>query len=175
MMQRLMILLWLAAGVGCTPIPTYTGCLIHKLDWTFGPDSEQPYVDVCYAELPYQALDQFYYFVPIDGAHPSSGLALDANRDGISDNGRRMSNGNIRWGGNSCQQYAMRVAQKGCESLGDNKRSGGCDYIAIRLQAKPKHPGTTLDLTPVWHVRMPDGSERNITGKTLGTGYDECP
>lgn len=173
-MRRLTFFLLLAISAGCTPIPTYRGCQPHTLAWTFGPSGDAPYLDVCYAELPSADLDEYFYFAPIDGAHPGTGQPLDSNRDGISENGRRL-NGKIRWGGNGCQQYARRIAQKGCQSLGNNKRSGGCDYIAIRLQAKSGHDGTVLDLTPLWHVRMPDGSEQDIPASTLGTGYDQCP
>jgi hypothetical protein len=174
-MRYLSIVLLAMLGGGCTPIPTYTGCLPHKLAWTFGPSGDEPYLDVCYVELPYKQLDENFYFVPIDGSHPSTGLPLDGNRDGISDDGRRMSNGQIRWGGGGCREYAMRVTQKGCQGLGDNKQSGGCYYIAVNLQAKQNHAGATVDLTPLWHVRLANGSEQKIPGRTLGSSYQKCP
>jgi hypothetical protein len=171
-------LYWLFASAalglsGCATLD-YEGCASHRLAWTFGPTGDASYIDVCYVELNSEEIDKHYVLVPIIGATPDTGQPIDSNADGISGNGRRVQGNKIRWGGNDCKQYVRRITQKGCMETGNQNRTAGCDWIAIHLQAKPKKDGTSLELTPVWRVRLPNGRIEDWNGKTLRTGYGSC-
>ena len=159
-----------------SPSADYVGCQAHVLQWAFGPSEDQAYIDVCYTQLNIAELSRYYSFVPIQGSNPDTRQVIDANRDGIADgirrNGRIHGN-NIYWG-DRCAVSALRVLQKGCRNLGNRSRTGGCDWIAIHIKAKPGVRNHKVELTPIWHVRLPDGSERDIEAKTMSTGFKQC-
>ncbi len=159
-------LIFLLGGCATVP-PGYRGCATHIIDWTFGPTGDLAYVDVCYAQIPAVELLEHYNFVP-------TREFPDADKNGISDNGRVVDQV-IHWGGNNCQTYARRIVQKGCGNLGNNQRQGGCHYLGLHLQAKTGHEDVALALTPLWHIRLPDGTEMDVKGKTQSTGFEQCP
>lgn len=170
----------LNAGCATQPSATgYVGCESHQLLWTIGPRAEEPFLDICNANLLTTELDENYIFLPIDGVNPDTKQAVDSNRDGISDPGRRFVDKKdqpwIRWGADNCKGRVQRITQKGCQGVGAEKRTLGCAWVSIQIQAKPKRPATHLQPHPVWLVRLPDGTEQYVPGDTLSTGFNQCP
>jgi hypothetical protein len=160
------------------PRADYEGCESHMFMWTFGPEPGHAYVDACYVQLDISELQKYYNFVPIAGTNPDTRQAIDANRDGIGDGIRRnarIHNNRIYWG-DRCAISALRIQQQGCTNLGDNQRSGGCDWISIQIKAKPGVSGRKVELTPIWHLRRADGSEENFAARTFvtATGGQQC-
>jgi hypothetical protein len=152
----------------------HEGCGSRTLTWTYGPKKDVPYVDVCYSELNIENLEQSFKLIPITGIKQETGEIIDNNNDGISGNGKRISTDIIHWGGNSCQKSVRRISQKGCQSNGNNSRTVGCEWVAIRFTNKPNIQEDFVSLTPIWHIRMPDGKEMDIEGKTLTTRFSNC-
>lgn len=179
-MQRLLLLCLLPVLLSaCASGPAnmaYEGCEAHILKWTYGPDEGTPYLDMCYTSLDISELKKYYVFQPIPGNNADTGQVIDANRDGISDGIRRNARvvGDKIWWGAVCQQSALRVQQQGCTQLGNSLRTAGCDWVAIHIQAKPGVKDQYVELSPVWHVRLPDGKEENHQARTLTTGFKEC-
>jgi len=172
-LRFLLLVLWLS---GCAAMPSnldYQGCEPIKLSWTFGPEPGEEYIDVCYTDLDAELIRQAYHLVAIPGLNPDTNLTMDHNRDGISGNGI-WRNGQIHWGGDACQQYALRVRQKGCQQIGQQNRSYGCDAIAIQIKPNPGIKTAYGKLQPVWHVRLPDGSEEKRQGKAFEVGFSGC-
>jgi hypothetical protein len=179
-MRQLLILASTLALSGCSLFgirADYVGCDAHTFQWTYGPTGNIPFLDACYVQLDISELQKYYYFVPIEGTNPDTGQIIDANRDGIGDGIRRnarIHNQRIYWG-DRCALSALRIQQKNCENLGDSRRTGGCDWISLQIKAKPGVKNRKVSLTPIWRVRLPDGSERDITVKTMSTGVKSCP
>jgi hypothetical protein len=178
-MRKLLLLSAAVTLSGCSLFGVnadYVGCDTHTLQWTFGPSENQPFIDACYAQLDISELQKYYQFVPIEGSNPDTGQVIDANRDGIGDGIRRNArvyNQRIFWG-DRCALSALRIQQKGCLSLGNSDRTGGCDWMSIQIRAKPGVKYRKVELTPIWRVRLPDGSERDLPAKTLSTGVKTC-
>lgn len=162
---------------GCAMMPAeldYEGCDDILISWALGPDPDEAFLDVCYADLDAELIRQAYQLVPIPGVNPDTRLVNDHNRDGISGNGA-WNQGNIHWGGQSCQQYARRIRQKECAKIGASGRSYGCDWIALQVRPRPGIQSAQGKLQPVWRVRRPDGVEELRHAKDAKTiGFANC-
>lgn len=178
-MRRISLLLVLGLALSaCASAPEkvdYVGCGPRTLFWAFGPKAEQPFLDVCQTELDISEAIQYFNFVPITGINQDTGQAIDANHDGVSSDGNYRS-GVLHWGGDSCRQYARRIVQKQCEQLGSASRTGGCEWIAIQVT-----PKTNIDVkeayvtfSPVAHVRLNTGEEKDNYLRPLTTGFKNC-
>ncbi len=177
-MQKFIVLLLVGFIAGCSSTPQkvdYEGCAPHTLFWALGPKSGQAFLDVCYVDLDMSKANQYFNYVPIQGMNQDTQQPMDNNQDGISGNGRLLSNGKIHWGGASCQQYARRIVQQGCDRLGNTVRTGGCEWIAVQLTPKQGVTQGYESFTPVARVRLPDGSEAYDYSRTFTTGFANCP
>ncbi|MEM7018264.1 MAG: hypothetical protein AAF512_13095 [Pseudomonadota bacterium] len=176
MKHTLIISAMCALLVGCSGSRIdYEGCGGRLLQWTYGPDSEQ-FLDVCYVDLNITAMDKVFVTAGTEHKNPDTGRPVDMNKDGISDTGPlgpgRKYRDRIRWGGNSCQQFARRVSQKGCQSIGNNQQTAGCDWIAINIEPRPGVESGYVSLTPMWRVRLPNGQEQTVAARTFTTGFN---
>jgi hypothetical protein len=161
--------------IGCANVPENAnyGCGARTLSWAFGPSQQLPYIDVCWAELEGKDLVQAFDFVAISGLNPDTNIPIDPDKNGVSGDGQWQNN-KIHWGGQGCQQYARRIAQKGCAQFGNSNRSAGCEWIAVQLQPKRNIKQAYVSLTPIWHVRLPDGQETDLPGSTLVPAFKDC-
>lgn len=180
MNKTLFLILMMALLGACSVAPEkvdYVGCGARTLFWAVGPQAGEKYLDVCYTDLDATEILKNFDFVPINGSNQDTHQILDANRDGISGNGRLLRGTNtIRWGGNDCAQYARRISQKNCKGLGNMLKTGGCEWFA--LQVTPKKGVATeayVTFQPVSRVRKPDGSLEDNHNRSFTTGFVNCP
>ena len=174
-MTRIAFLLGFLVVAGCSTVPENVsyGCGARTISWAFGPNKNLPYVDVCSVSVDGADLKIVYNFAPIIGTNPDTRQQIDPDHNGISGDGQWRDDA-IHWGGNSCQQYARRITQKGCEQFGNSRRSAGCEWIAFQLIPKKEIEAAFVTLTPIWHVRLPDGREVDLQGKELLPGFKDC-
>ncbi len=167
----------------CTVAPEkvdYTGCGARTLFWAIGPQAEEKYLDVCYTDINATEIVKYFDFVPISGINQDTRQALDANRDGISGNGRLLNTTDggkiIRWGGNACKQYARRISQQNCSGLSDMLRTGGCEWFALQVIPKKGIPEAYVKFELRSRVRKADGHEYyNENKRPITTGFVNCP
>lgn len=163
--------------VSCADKPAkvdYEGCGARTLFWAIGPKTEQKYVDVCFIDLNLGDLRSQFDFVPIAGMNQDTRQPVDNNKDGISGNGRLVSNNQLHWGGNACQTFARRVVQHNCAKLSNTSKTGGCEWIALQIIPKRGVKQAYVTLTPVARLRLPDGEEYDNTLRTFTTGFSGC-
>lgn len=179
MKKTLLIPLLALLSSACSVAPEkvdYTGCGPRTLFWAVGPQAGEKYLDVCYTDIDATEVLKYFDFVPINGSNQDTYQVLDDNRDGISGNGRLLSDSNtIRWGGNACAQYARRITQQDCRSLGNILRTGGCEWFALQVTPKKGIQEAYATFSPVSRVRKADGREYDNNNRNFTTGYVNCP
>lgn len=177
MKKRLLVLLGSMFLVSCAEQPAkvdYEGCGARTLFWAIGPKPDQKYVDVCFIDLEVGDLRSKFDFLPIVGMNQDTRQPIDNDRNGISGNGRFISNDQIRWGGNGCQSFARRVVQRNCAKLTSAFKTEGCEWIALQIVPKRGVKEGYVTLTPVARLRLPDGQEYDNTLRTFTTGFSGC-
>ncbi len=161
---------------GCSLFPAsldHNGCEQVMLLWTLGPEPGEAFIDACYTDLDAELLAKAYQMVPITGTNRDTKQPMDSNRDGVSGNGAwRQST--LHWGGQGCQQYARRITQKKCDQIGMQNRTLGCDWVAVQIIPKPGIQSARGELQPIWHVRLPDGTETKRAGRAFNIGFSGC-
>ena len=174
-MKSIGTLLSLLILSSCASVPDNVqySCQAKTLSWAFGPNKSLPYIDVCSVSIDGYDLKKVYNFVPIAGINADTRQQIDPDRNGLSGNGQ-WRNDRIHWGGDSCEQYVRRIAQKNCGQFGNNQRSGGCEWIALQIVPKKNIKEAFVSLTPLWHVRLPDGRELDLKGNTLTPAFQNC-
>ncbi len=177
-MRVLFLLLSSLLLVACASTPQnldYEGCGARTLFWAMGPKAGEAFLDVCYVQLDMSEANQYFDYLPIEGFNQDTRQPMDNNQDGISGNGRLLSDGKLHWGGSGCAQYARRIVQQSCDRLGDMVRTGGCEWIAVQLTPKAGVKQAYVSFTPAARVRLPDGTEKTNYSRTFTTGFSNCP